>query len=670
MKKITLILLLIIASIDSNAQSTIFEDSFESYTNFAIANVGNWTLTNVDGGTGYGIQDNSTPPIPYLFDNSGAPKSFQVFNPALTTPPLTGTGWSARTGVQSMVCFNKNAPLPLVNDDWLISPSITLGTSNTVKFWAKAGSGGYPAEKFSVYLSSTTTAITSFTKISAGNSVTLPLPGTEWVEFTYTIPASYDNAPVYVGIQCVSEDQFGFLVDDFKVTGIVPCAAPQNGTSIVNTTNLTAVLSWTSAGGFDASEIKVQLADAGTPALTNDTGVNINGLTYTANGLTANTNYEFWIRDECTTGVLFSSWSGPFKFNTNFAPNCAVLVAPANGATAVSSVGSITLSWTAATTGSLATSYDVYLDTNPAPTTLAGNVTLLSYVKPNFSALTVYYWKVVAKNLAGSAIGCTSVFSFTTGANAFSPYCGPVEFSNNLEPITNVNFAGITKTYPNTIVAPPTVHHKLFTDLATVAQGSTNAIVLKGNTGGNFTNKFIVFIDWNQNGVLNDAGEVYFDAAPLTILNSDGLDAISATGNIVVPVTATLGNTKMRIKKMFTASTVIPAGFIDPCKSLTTGQTFGEMHDYRVTVTTPLATNTFTSTNFKFSPNPVKDILNLSYDKNITSVSVMNLLGQEVLSYKIDSNEAKIDMSSINNGVYMIKVIADNEVKTIKIFKE
>ena len=30
------------------AQTVLFEDSFETYTDFAIANVGNWTLTDVD----------------------------------------------------------------------------------------------------------------------------------------------------------------------------------------------------------------------------------------------------------------------------------------------------------------------------------------------------------------------------------------------------------------------------------------------------------------------------------------------------------------------------------------------------------------------------------------------------------------------------------------------
>ena len=201
MKKITLLLFMLTASFYSQAQSTLFEDSFESYTNFAITGIGGWTMTDVDGGTAYGINIGN-PGVPAVFANSGVPKAFQVFNPALTTP-ATGTNWAARTGVQSLVCFNKSAPLPLVNDDWMISPQITLGTGNTVKFWAKSGDSGlYFAEKFSVYVSNTTTAVASFVKISAGDFVTLPAPGAVWAEYTYTIPASYDNAPVYVAIQC------------------------------------------------------------------------------------------------------------------------------------------------------------------------------------------------------------------------------------------------------------------------------------------------------------------------------------------------------------------------------------------------------------------------------------------------------------------------------------
>ncbi len=88
------------------------------------------------------------------------------------------------------------------------------------------------------------------------------------------------------------------------------------------------------------------------------------------------------------------------------------------------------------------------------------------------------------------------------------------------------------------------------------------------------------------------------------------------------------------------------------------------------TLNTALATDTFSSNNFQSYPNPVKDVLNLSYDKDITNVSVINLLGQEVLTSKVNNTTAKIDMSSLTTGAYMVKVTSENEVKTIKVIKE
>lgn len=39
---------LLVLGVIASAKSVIFEDSFEGYTDFAITNVGDWTLTDVD----------------------------------------------------------------------------------------------------------------------------------------------------------------------------------------------------------------------------------------------------------------------------------------------------------------------------------------------------------------------------------------------------------------------------------------------------------------------------------------------------------------------------------------------------------------------------------------------------------------------------------------------
>ena len=83
-----------------------------------------------------------------------------------------------------------------------------------------------------------------------------------------------------------------------------------------------------------------------------------------------------------------------------------------------------------------------------------------------------------------------------------------------------------------------------------------------------------------------------------------------------------------------------------------------------------LSTGSFSIKNLKFYPNPVKDILNLSLDKEITTVSINNLLGQEVFTRTVNNNEISIDITGLAAGTYMVKVISNNEVRTIKIIKE
>jgi len=69
-------------------------------------------------------------------------------------------------------------------------------------------------------------------------------------------------------------------------------------------------------------------------------------------------------------------------------------------------------------------------------------------------------------------------------------------------------------------------------------------------------------------------------------------------------------------------------------------------------------------------PNPIKDLLNISYDKEISSLSIYDLLGQEVLSIAINDNESAVNISNLASGTYLVKVTSNNEVKTFKVIKE
>ena len=212
MKKTTLLIFLF-AIVSMHAQTILFEDDFESHTDFAISGVGSWTITDVDGLPTYGFNG-------VTFPETGAAKSFQVFNSTTTVDPLTPSAtsnWAGYNGsIKGMVCFAAVPAGGVVNDDWLISPQITLAASdNSLSFWYKGCDANYSNEMFTVSVSTTGTTPGDFTIVSA-NPESVPGNDITWREFTYDLDA-YDGQDIYIGIHCVSNDQFGFMVDDFKV---------------------------------------------------------------------------------------------------------------------------------------------------------------------------------------------------------------------------------------------------------------------------------------------------------------------------------------------------------------------------------------------------------------------------------------------------------------------
>lgn len=207
-----------------DAQTVIFEDSFETYTDFAYTNgtVGDWTFRDVDLKNSYTINGST-------FPNQSIPKAFIVFNKQGITPTVpTSTQFDANTGDKVMACFS--ATSSPWNNDWLISPKMKLGSSgNVLSFWAKPINELYGEEKFNILVSTTDTNVASFTKVNTSVIVTDPI--VEYAEYTFNLDA-YAGKDVYIAIQCVSDDQFALLVDDFKVVGNVLAVSDVNKNSL------------------------------------------------------------------------------------------------------------------------------------------------------------------------------------------------------------------------------------------------------------------------------------------------------------------------------------------------------------------------------------------------------------------------------------------------------
>lgn len=355
-------------------------------------------------------------------------------------------------------------------------------------------------------------------------------------------------------------------------------------------------------------------------------------------------------------------------------PACPSLSTPASGSVNVDASNSVALTWTAPTGGGQVEYYELYLDKTANPTTKINNFSATTASVSGLDSGSTYYWKVVSVNSAGVSTGCSQVFSFTTKADAFSPYCSAgMLFSSGIEPITNVTLQELN----NTSSAATTGNIPLedfISKTATLEQGKTYTISFQGNTNGTFTNRFILFIDWDQNGKFVEAGEQYFGttATKVELASSTGVDGKVATGTFTVPANAALGNTRMRIKKNFGTT----AFYLSPCYSggkeltATTGTGgYGQAEDYTVhVIPASLGVANVEKSTVSVYPNPVVDVLHVNADRKVTEVSVYSVDGKVVKTLsKVDSD---IDMSNLSAGVYVVKVKTSAGEKSFKVIKK
>ncbi|MCR5861341.1 T9SS type A sorting domain-containing protein [Flavobacterium sp. J372] len=89
-----------------------------------------------------------------------------------------------------------------------------------------------------------------------------------------------------------------------------------------------------------------------------------------------------------------------------------------------------------------------------------------------------------------------------------------------------------------------------------------------------------------------------------------------------------------------------------------------------VTIDAAMGTNGVNFKNFSYRPNPVKDILQLSNGAAIDKVEVYNIVGQKVKSENVGKTDVSVDLNSLTNGVYIVKVTSANTQKSIKIIKQ
>lgn len=74
--------------------------------------------------------------------------------------------------------------------------------------------------------------------------------------------------------------------------------------------------------------------------------------------------------------------------------------------------------------------------------------------------------------------------------------------------------------------------------------------------------------------------------------------------------------------------------------------------------------------NFNIYPNPIKNILSINSINNIKieKLSIYTYLGKNVIN--INNPKKEINLNSLENGIYILKLQAENKVFTTKLIKK
>ena len=309
---------------------------------------------------------------------------------------------------------------------------------------------------------------------------------------------------------------------------------------------------------------------------------------------------------------------------------------------------SISLAWTESTDENGISNYEVLNSGTVVSTDVATSATI-----NNLSANTTYSFTVRAIDPSGNVSNESAVLAVTTLGDV--SYCD-ASGSAGPEHIANVLFEGIN----NSSVRDD--YHDYTAMSANVSQGNTYPITV---IIGDYYNgdRATVWFDWNQDGIFNTAEEQF-------ILTSNGAEA---SGTVIVPSNASLGNTRMRVRVNFYEAGAVPCDY----------QTYGEVEDYTINVSGSAQNMARTKssismdvipdpeTRVKLYPNPVIDLLKIRGD-DIKNVKVFNVAGKLVLASNNDGNLLELDMdfSDLQEGLYLVRIeMNNNEVITKKVVK-
>ena len=157
-------------------------------------------------------------------------------------------------------------------------------------------------------------------------------------------------------------------------------------------------------------------------------------------------------------------------------------------------------------------------------------------------------------------------FLFISSQYASAQYCTPTQDECGVT-IENVNVLGDDTPIDNSSGCTASGYTDYTSQITNMEVGATyNASVLC-DPGNSASANVYIWIDWNQNGSLDDANDLVY--------NSSVVGGIATNFTVNVPVDAVLGNTRLRLR----TTAAISVGYT-PCGNTAVG----ESEDYTINV--------------------------------------------------------------------------------------
>lgn len=244
--------------------------------------------------------------------------------------------------------------------------------------------------------------------------------------------------------------------------------------------------------------------------------------------------------------------------NTNFTISspqpCTVAVPTGLVMGNVSNVEAIA-SWNEVVGASYQIEYKKVVDSSWSSSNISGT----SFVITNLESITNYELRVKAVCSDGNVSDFSNVVNFTT-TDVQITYCDVKSANIDDEFISNVKLNTINNTSTGQFYSD-------FINISTtITRGLEEVITITPTwTGNSFNEGYAVWVDYNKNGDFNDSGELVWSKSP----SKD----TSVVGSFIVPATAVLGDTRMRVAMQYNE---IPSSCGD--------FSYGEVEDYTVKV--------------------------------------------------------------------------------------